>query len=71
MALKDGLLTIAAAHFQTFDHGTEIVQNVPRSWNLEPGDEVRWQCAQFDGFARVVWCRVTGDALTCGFNKAS
>ena len=71
MALRKNLcLTISmAAYFQDFDNGKEITQRVPKSWNLEAGDLVKWEYAQFSGIAKIVGCWPDGDELVCIFKE--
>ena len=49
------LIDIFAGHFQDFDHGAMVVETVPASWGLKPGDTVEYDCGQeIYGDAKVV-----------------
>ena len=64
MAVRNDLcLTIMVTYFQDFDRGNEITQRVPKRWNVENDDMIRWECAQFSGHALVVGCFAEGDEL--------
>jgi len=49
-----GYILIGLGEFQQFDHGKPIEQLLSEEWDLEPGDVLNWECAQFDGQAEVI-----------------
>jgi hypothetical protein len=60
-------LLISLTSFQAFDHGQEIEETVPKEWDIQSGDRINWECAQFDGTAEIVECR----GGICVIRKAS
>ncbi len=50
----DICITILATRFQDFDHGKAIWQLVPIRFNLQKGETVAWECAQFSGHCKVI-----------------
>jgi len=64
-------LDILPTHFQRFDHGKEVQQDVPASWKLQADDRLLWECAQFGGIAEVVSCAVQGELNHATFKKVS
>jgi hypothetical protein len=74
MALRrniDGYLTIALTHFQEFDQGQEVQQNLPFRWNLQPGDKVEWECGHnHNGIAEIIRVgRPEGSGTPCIIRK--
>jgi len=72
MALRNDLpfLAISLTSFQSFDHGKEIKERIPKAWDLFPGDRVFWECAQFDGLAEIKKCEIVEGEKICTLVKA-
>ena len=56
-------LIISCISFQQFDHGGTIKEIVPAAWNLKPGDHLYWECAQFEGIAKVIENNQEGECI--------
>lgn len=47
-------IMIPLSLFQSFDHGAEIEIEIPAQHDLRVGDIFSWECAQYDGEAKVI-----------------
>ncbi len=64
-------LMISLTSFQVFDHNNEIKERIPDGWDLLMGDRIPWECAQFDGIAEVISCKVVKGHQVCIIKKVS
>lgn len=52
---RELLLEIMLTLFQDFDRGRIVMQEVPASWNLKPGDHLEYEAGQnISGVAEVI-----------------
>ena len=63
-------IMIGLGNFQKFDHGEKITELLPKKWNLQPGDHLNWDCAQFNGIIEVIKCeKANGINHRCTIKK--
>jgi hypothetical protein len=67
MAFRSDLrdFQIPVTLFKEFDHRKVIKTPMPNGFDLKPGDQMFWECAQFSGVLEVV----SSDETDCVIKK--